>query len=130
MEPCLNVWGAGKVSQWYRRHKPDAIICNCLEYFAWAAESGLEPPDVAYVFLGAGPHKPLLSRISRHQPVFAGELGRRVLSGVNQNRSQVGAFAVDNIVAQIHRNEYGLHRHPNTLMVQGTWFEGETIRPA
>jgi LacI family transcriptional regulator len=130
MEPCLNVWGREKFAQWCRRHKPDAIICNSLEYFAWAAESGYEPPDVAYVFLGAGPHRPVLSRISQGHPLIGKELAQRVLSGVNQNRLQVGAFAVDNIVAQIHRNEYGLHRHPNTLMVHGTWVEGETIRPA
>ena len=130
MEPCLNVWGREKVSQWYLRHKPDAIICNSLEYFVWAAESGLKPPDVAYVFLGAGPRRPLLSRFTNSASSVHDELGKLMISGVNQNRHQVGAFAVDNIVAQIHRNEYGLHRHPNTLMVQGTWFEGETIRPA
>lgn len=130
MEPCLNVWGHEKVSQWYLRHKPDAIICNSLEYFAWAAASGLRPPDVAYVFLGAGPHKPLLGRLSHTRSLLGEELSQCVLSGVNQNRQQVGAFAVDTIVAQIHRNEYGINRHPNTLMIQGSWFEGETVRPA
>jgi len=46
------------------------------------------------------------------------------LSGLNQNWSMVGAAAVDTVVAQIYRNEPGIPKLPQTVMLEGSWFEG------
>src|SRR5439155_11172163 len=54
------------------------------------------------------------------------ELSRLNLSGLNQNWKIVGEAAVDNVVAQIHRNERGIPSHPKTVMMEGSWVEGET----
>lgn len=51
---------------------------------------------------------------------------RRNLSGLNQNWTLVGAAVVDSVVAQIHRNERGIPDNPKTIMVDGSWVEGDT----
>jgi hypothetical protein len=38
----------------------------------------------------------------------------------------VGAAAVDTVVAQIHRNERGVPVFPKTVMIEGSWMDGET----
>lgn len=48
------------------------------------------------------------------------------LSGLNQNWDLAGAAVVDSVVAQIHRNERGVPENPKTIMIDGTWIEGET----
>ena len=111
MPVCLDVWGKDDFKKWVDRHRPDAIIANIPEYFIWARELGLEPPNFAYVSLSAGEKYP-------------------EYSGIDQNSKLVAAAAVDSIVAQINRNEFGLPAQPKTVMVQGSWYEGKTIRPA
>jgi LacI family transcriptional regulator len=110
MEVCLDVWGKTDFARWIERHRPDAIIANIPEYFGWARELGHKPPDFAYITLNGGIKYP-------------------EFSGIDQNSKLVAAAAVDSIVAQINRNEFGLPLQPKTVMVQGSWFEGTTIRP-
>lgn len=108
---CLDKWGKQKFTKWLMTNRPDALVSNNREFFRWAEEAGFRAPDVAHICLSA----------NRVDPAFA---------GVNQNHEMVGSFAIDSIVAQIHRNEYGIPPFPKLLMVPGTWFEGPSIRPA
>jgi len=48
------------------------------------------------------------------------------LSGIDQNSKQVGAAAVDMIVAAIQRGQRGIPTHPVRMEVEGTWREGKS----
>ncbi len=50
-------------------------------------------------------------------------------SGVYQNGRLIGALAVDTLIALVERHEYGLPAQATTLMVEGCWNEGRTLRP-
>ena len=95
--------------RWLTTAKPDALVVNSLFFLTWARKFGLKPPKVGFVSLSAGPkwHK---------------------LSGMDQNGEVVGAAAVDMIVTRIYRNEFGLLERPQRLVVQGTWFDGGSVR--
>jgi DNA-binding LacI/PurR family transcriptional regulator len=110
MEPFIGEnWEPGPFKKWFKEHRPDAIIANTHLYFRFCREMGHKPPDVAHVSLSAGPEHP-------------------GLAGISQNQDQVGAAAVDTILAQIHRNDYGLPAFPKKLLIQGTWVEGASVR--
>lgn len=51
------------------------------------------------------------------------------LSGIDQNSKQVGAAAVDMIVAAIQRGQRGVPSHPVRMEVEGTWREGRSTAP-
>ena len=48
-------------------------------------------------------------------------------AGIHQNNGLVGAAAVDMLVAQLHRNEFGLPKYSKASFIQGTWIDGPTI---
>lgn len=50
-------------------------------------------------------------------------------AAVDQSNQEVGAAAVDIILAQINRHERGEPAIPKTVLVPGRWVEGPTIRP-
>ncbi len=49
-------------------------------------------------------------------------------SGVYQNGRLIGALAVDALISLVERNERGLPEQTTTLMVEGRWNEGRTLR--
>lgn len=96
---------------WFERYKPDAIITLHDEIYAWLEESGLRiPEDIGFAHLE-----------------LPGMPPRSDLSGMNQNHFQIGAAALDLVVAQLKRNERGIPDFPQTLMLDGTWHEGNTL---
>lgn len=50
-------------------------------------------------------------------------------SGVYQNGRLIGVQAVDALVSMVERHERGLPAQATTLMVEGQWNEGSTLRP-
>lgn len=112
MDPFIgDDWEAGPFKKWFKKHRPDAVIANSHIYFKFCREMGCHPPKVAYVALNAGSDYPSMA-------------------GISQNQNLVGAAAVDTILAQIHRNDYGLPDTPKKLLIQGTWLEGDSVRRA
>jgi hypothetical protein len=55
--------------------------------------------------------------------------GKPDLSGVWQNGQLTGAMAVDTLISMVERNERGLPSQATTLMLEGQWNEGRTLRP-
>ncbi|EIP98276.1 transcriptional regulator [Opitutaceae bacterium TAV1] len=94
---------------WYRKWKPDALVCLLGEEQPLVEAAGLRvPEDIAMVCL----NRPSRSRFS----------------GTEENHRVIGANVVDLVAGQILKNEYGLPEHPTKVLVKGTWVEGETIR--
>jgi LacI family transcriptional regulator len=96
-------------SDWYRANKPDAILtqeARCPEYLS---DLGVKVPAVGVA----------------HLALTEGDTG---FAGINQNGPIVGASALDLVDAQLRRNERGLPASPKTVLIQGRWIEGPTVR--
>ena len=52
------------------------------------------------------------------------------ISGIWQNGAMIGALAVDTLISQVERHERGLPAQATTLMLEGQWNEGRTLRPS
>lgn len=96
---------------WFDREQPEVVI----ETAPHSARQWLEargrriPGDIGIVSLSA----PALG---------ASE------TGIYQNAGQIGLRAVDLLVSLLERNEAGVPALPDTLLVNGTWNPGRTVR--
>ena len=100
-------WEEKPFRKWLKENKPDAIVTNTPIFWSFATGAGFAPPQVAHVTLCAGDDAP-------------------GMAGVCQNRHNVGAAAVDIIVAQIHRNDYGLPKLRKTILIDSSWLDGDS----
>lgn len=97
---------------WFRKNRPDAIVCLHEEVKAWLAALDVRvPQEVALVHLDR--------TAEMHE-----------WAGMNQRNEMVGMAAIDVIVGQIHRNEVGLPASPRAVMVESAWTDGATARKA
>lgn len=95
---------------WMLRHRPDVVVCTHPEIREWLDHMGLQcPRDAGLVHLDLSPD-------------LAG------WSGMNQNNDLVGAFAVDLVIGQLHRNEYGIPDRPICMMTESEWIPGRTVK--
>ncbi|MDX6766431.1 MAG: LacI family DNA-binding transcriptional regulator [Candidatus Methylacidiphilales bacterium] len=96
--------------QWLKRHHPDVVVTTHPEIRSWLKEHGLAcPKDIGLIHL---------------------DLTREVegWSGMKQSNHLVGAFAVDLLIGQLHRNEKGIPECPRCMMVESLWVPGSTVR--
>lgn len=96
------------LSLWIKKYRPDVVVGHDGLYFCLQQLGMKVPGDIAFANV---------SIPSELHPNF---------SGLNQNWRLVGAAAVDSVVAQIYRNERGIPDNPKTIMLEGTWVDGET----
>jgi LacI family transcriptional regulator len=94
---------------WYLQHKPDVILCINHEVKKWIGDMNIKVPEEVG-----------LAHLDCHDefPDWA---------GMRQNNEMVGAAAVDMLVAQLHRNEFGLRKNSKASFIQGSWVDGPTI---
>jgi DNA-binding LacI/PurR family transcriptional regulator len=104
---------AAKIVAWLKREKPDVIITpsanvlvDTLEAAGWKI-----PDDIGLALLAV--------------PQFGDPN-----SGVYQNGRMIGALAVDTLISMVERHERGLPEQATTLMIEGQWNEGRTLRAA
>jgi LacI family transcriptional regulator len=116
VEPLLidNILGdLPQVLKWIKREKPDAIIspgCDLLHGIL-PRKGWRVPQDIGLAWLSCT------------------HLGHPC-SGIYQNGHLIGATAIDTLISQVERHERGLPLQATTLMVEGQWNEGSTLRPA
>lgn len=95
---------------WFGTFQPEVIISD-----NWGFELALRklnlrvPEDVGFVTLARDAQAP-------HQ------------SGIDQNSTLIARTAIDIIVGQIQRNERGVPTIPQTILIEGVWHAGETVR--
>jgi len=98
---------------WLDRYRPDAVIGSSGAFYRGLRLLGSRMQArvraTGYAALGVLPDLPQVG-------------------GIDQDQFAIGAAAVDLVVGQLHRNEYGLPLHPATMLIQGRWVEGATIR--
>jgi len=98
------------LAEWFHEQKPDAILTQEERAPEYLREIGVRVPDEVAV---------------AHLALTEGDTG---LAGVNQNGRIVGASAIDLVDAQLRRNERGLPAAPKTVLIQGRWIDGPTVR--
>lgn len=95
--------------KWYRRHRPEAIVTTRTEILRWLKEAGISVPEaVGVAHLDAHP--------------------RLGLAGVDQQSEEVGAAALDLVAEQLQNNEKGIPRHAKTVLIDGRWIPGPTVK--
>lgn len=101
-----------RITAWLKREKPDVIITPAADALEGTlADAGWRIPEDVGLALLACPH---------HGDPH---------SGVYQNGRMIGALAVDTLISAVERHERGLPEQATTLMVEGQWNEGRTLRP-
>jgi len=99
---------------------------------AWAER---ERPDVV-ITPGAETLLPVMLSLGWGVPGTIGLAGLGLSSreqrcaGIFQNGRLIGATGVDALIAMMERNERGLPEQARTLMVEGIWHGGDTLRSA
>ncbi len=104
------VWRKDLFVAWYKRHRPDVVICPDLEGFQWLHSLGISiPAKLGYANLDWRDSEP-------------------EQSGIRQAHKQVGEVAMDLLISLIHSNERGLPPNPHLTQVEGDWVDGSTTR--
>lgn len=96
---------------WVRATKPDLILGLTPFHAWWEEELRDRRHRVDYASLDLSPDTPQLA-------------------GIDQMSENIGASAVDILVAQIHRNETGLPAFRKVLHAESQWREGPSLRRA
>lgn len=96
---------------WLRRERPDLIIAPATkEILGHLRARGLQVPGKLGVASLACP------RIGD------------ACSGIYQNGALIGATGIDTVISMLERNERGLPAQAHTVMIEGVWNPGKTLR--
>lgn len=97
--------------RWFREHRPEVLISYAPLVMPLVREMGLSiPRDVAYV------------------DIFLKSPDGRV-AGVHQNCHRVGELSVEILAGHLQQYELGIPSFPTTTLVDGMWFDGESLPP-
>lgn len=107
----MDDYDKGAFCRWFERHKPDCILSINDHLIAWIKDLGLRVPrDVGFVHLNL-----TLDYFGKY-------------SGIDGCIEALGRSAVDVVVGQMNRNEWGLPANPRLIITPGRWREGKTLR--
>ena len=111
-EGVAALWDKNKqsFSNWVTKCKPDVVISNGFFFYSWLKELKYKiPQEIGFTTLNYYQDLPHIS-------------------GIDENHETIAASAIDLILGQFHRNEYCLPIHRKTVLIEGTWNDGKTIR--
>lgn len=97
--------------QWFREAKPDVVIGHRPEFIEWMTECGARVPET-HGFC-------CLNRSLAEAPC----------AGIDQMPYHVGVRAIETVIGQLHRNDYGIPEIPCNTTVPSHWVDGPTLRP-
>ena len=110
--PILFAQKSDAFTAWFRRYQPDVVLNHYNETIGWMEACGARLPDThGYVCLNA---------LNRTRPCAALDLQPK----------QLGARAVELLIGQLQRAEYGSPSWTTATMLSASWIEGPTLRPA
>lgn len=102
-------WDQDSFLAWFERWRPEAIITIDPDIVHWLREARVNVPgEVACATLSWTEQDP-------------------EMSGFHQNWETLGSVAVDQVAAQLFRNERGPPAEQRTLLVEAIWREGATL---
>lgn len=95
-----------KLIPWMRKNKPEVIISIGYYVYDWLINAKIRiPEDVAFAHLNL-------------------DDACQSLAGIDQKLSLVGETAVDLVLGQLYRNEYGIPQDPKMVLLDGVWRPG------
>lgn len=104
-------WSEKAFARWFQKHRPEVVVSHHEEVLDWLRKLRANvPAETGFVHLNC--------------PDTTGRL-----AGIYQNGAEVGAAAADFLVAMLQRNERGVPALPHSILVEGAWIAGETLRP-
>ncbi|AHF89714.1 LacI family transcriptional regulator [Opitutaceae bacterium TAV5] len=96
---------------WIKRKRLDAVVSTNHHMLRHMRGIGIDVPgEAGFVHLD-----------------WSAEKGE--MAGVNQRSDQIGAAAIDLLIEQLNNNEAGIPLLPKTVMIDGCWHEGPSLRP-
>lgn len=105
-------FNARTVVPWIREQKVEAVVSTNHHLMLWMKDAGLRvPADVGFAHLD-----------------WSAEKG--ALAGIDQCSDRIGAAAVDLLIEQLNNNEIGVPREAKTVMIDGVWRDGPSLRKA
>lgn len=105
-------FNAQTVVPWIRAQKVEAVVSTNHHLVRWLAAAGLRvPEDIGFAHLDWSPQK-------------------GAMAGVDQCSAHIGGAAVDLLIEQLNNNELGVPSRPKTVMIDGVWHDGPTLRDA
>jgi LacI family transcriptional regulator len=108
--PTDDEWKFESFRAWFEKHQPDVVISHEEVVLDWLKRLGAHVPDTAgFALLNC--------------PDQSGKF-----AGIYQNGPAIGSVAVDFLIGMIQRNERGVPVLPHSILVEGTWVEGKTVR--
>ncbi|MDF3128549.1 LacI family DNA-binding transcriptional regulator [Kiritimatiellaeota bacterium B1221] len=94
---------------WLSKWKPDALLTTIGEEISWLKALNIEVSrDIGVACLA-------LPKNSSY-------------AGINEKSDVIGATAIEWVAGQIAQNDLGLPAHQKTMMVEGVWVWGETVK--
>lgn len=100
---------AEKFKNWVLDWKPDAVLSVAGSEKRWIEAMGKSiPEDIGLACLA----KPVNSNYA----------------GINEQSDAIGAVALEQVAARLFHNDFGLPANPTTMMVNGCWSDGPTVR--
>jgi DNA-binding LacI/PurR family transcriptional regulator len=97
---------------WQREHRPDLVIGHVDQALTWLAEADLAvPADLGFF------------NLNWNERTFP-------CAGLDLRPELHGCVAVETLAAQIQRSERGWPADPRTVMFNGQWVDGPTLRTA
>lgn len=110
LEPFVyDAWSKAAFRAWFRAEKPEAIILH-------------NSPDIERVLADTS------VRVPEDLGMVCMTKTKKGFACVDQNSREVGHAAVELLVSMIHRNERGIPEIPRSLLIEGTWRDGNTVR--
>jgi LacI family transcriptional regulator len=103
--------GAKRVfAKWFQAYRPEAVVSYGGQALTWMRELKARiPEEVGFVDLDLP------------NPDGA-------CAGIDQHSAALAGMAVDHLLAQLNRNEYGIPALPRLILVEGAWVHGATVR--
>jgi LacI family transcriptional regulator len=109
--PFVEIPQASRIERWLKKNKPDAVIGYGGEWFNYLCPSGApDPENLGYVFLDSE------------------KSGPTGMAGVPYLNNIVAEVAVDQLIASLQANEFGVPEFPRTIVMTCTWQDGSTVR--
>ena len=107
----MPVWKPALLSKWLKDNRVEAVVSNWPQILSAPGEMGYE----------IGEKLGVASLDVQPQP------GRPAYAGIDQQPTTQGWVAVDMVVSELQRNEFGLPSHPRITHLGGVWIDGPTI---
>ena len=95
---------------WFREAKPDVVLCHRAEAIEWMEACGASVPST---------HGFCCLNVMMNVVPCA---------GLDLQPWLLGVRGVELLIAQIHRNEYGVPDIPSTTTIPAAWVDGPTLR--